>query len=165
MFGKKKQEKRIENKLLEIKREKEELLKIKEILEETTPTVDISNVYVWEYNGISYIVRYYVKPIVGNVLGGAGSIRNGFESTLIDIFSENTIYKKYSTGLIQERELVKNVDGTYSNKHARFNYITEIDRRLLAYPDKKVPKYILQQDYYALNNIDISKIKKKSKDK
>lgn len=159
MFGKKKQEKRIENKLLEIKREKEELLKIKELLEDTTPKVDISNVYVWECDGISSIVRYYVKPMVGRALGGAGPIRNGFESTLVDIFNEQPIYKKCSTELIKERELVKDVTGRYTNKYARLNHILEVDKRLLVYPDKRVPKYILQQDYYLLNNIDITKSK------
>ena len=159
MFGKKKQSREMENKLLEIKREKEELLKIKELLEDTTPKVDISNVYVWECDGISSIVRYYVKPIVGNALSGAGPIKNGFESTLIDIFSEQIVYKKCSTQLIEERELVKDVAGKYTNKYARFNYILDVDKRLLVYPDKKVPKYILQQDYYLLNNIDITKLK------
>lgn len=159
MFGKKKQSREIENKLLEIKREKEELLKIKELLEDTTPKVDISNVYIWECDGISSIVRYYVKPIVGRSLGGAGAIRNGFESTLVDIFSEQIVYKKCSIELIKERELVKDLTGKYTNSYARFNHILEFDKRLLVYPDKRVPKYILQQDYYALNYIDITKSK------
>lgn len=159
MFDRNKKEKELESKLSEIKREKEELLKIKELLEDTTPKVDISNVYVWECDGISSIVRYYVKPMVGRALGGAGPIRNGFESTLIDIFSEQSIYKKYSTDLIKERELVKDLTGRYTNKYARFNHILDVDKRLLVYPDKRVPKYILQQDYYLLNNIDITKSK------
>ena len=64
-----------------------------------------------------------------------------------------------------ERELVKDATGRYTNRYARFNHILEVDRRLLVFPDKRVPKYILQQDYYALNNIDItnSKILEKGK--
>ena len=165
MFSKKKQVREIENNLLEIKREKEELLKIKELLEDTTPKVDISNVYVWECDGISNIVRYYVKPVVGRALDGVGPIRNGFESILIDIFSEQPIYKKCSTELIKERELVKDLTGKYTNKYARLNHILEVDKRLLVFPDKRVPKYILLQDYYALNNIDITKSKILSKGK
>ena len=133
MFGKKRQSKEIENKLLEIKREKEELLKIKELLEDKTSKVDISNIYVWKVDGISYLVRYYVKPIVGNLLGGAGRVGNGFESTLIDIFSEQIVYTKCSRELIKERELVKDRSGKYTNRYASFNHILDIDRELLVY--------------------------------
>ena len=161
MFGKSKNQKEIEK----LRKEKEELLMIKEMLEDKSPKVDVSDVYVWEYNGISYLVRCYVKTMVGNALGGVGPIRNGFESTLIDIFSEQLVYKKCSTQLIKEKELVKDVYGKYTDKCASFRHILEVDKSLLVYADKRVPKYVLQQDYYLLNNIDITKTKGLNKGK
>ncbi|MBQ9072147.1 MAG: hypothetical protein IJY25_03210 [Bacilli bacterium] len=168
MFGKKKKIEEIEEKLQTIRHEKEELLKIKEMLDDVSPKIDISDIYVWQHNNISYIVRQYIKPIVGNCLGGAGPLRHGFESTLVDIFNNNVIYKKSSKGLIDKKQLMKKEDGTYlegSSQYAYFNHILDVDRSLLVYPDKKVPLYVLQQTYYKLNNIDITEIKMKSKGK
>ena len=159
MFGKNKDLKEIEIKLLELKKEKKELLKIKELLEDKTAKIDISNVYVWNFDGISYLVRYYTKPIEGISLNDTIILRDYFESTLIDIFSEQVVYKKYSPQLIKERELVKDLSVRYTNKYASFKHILDVDRELLAFPDKKVPKYILQKKYYSLNNIDITKSK------
>ena len=47
---------------------------------------------------------------------------------------------------------------------AYFYPIHEVDRNLLAYINKQVPLYILQQLYYRLNRIDVNaKILKKEK--
>lgn len=100
MFKNKKRLKELEDTRLELEKEKQELLFIKEQLDNTMPKIDISNVYVWYDNDIySYA---YLSPIYA------------------------------------------------------------VDRNILAYTDKMVPMYVLQQLYYKLNNVDVNaKILKK----
>lgn len=64
MFTTNKRLKELDVKLDEIKKEKAELLKIKEILEDTTPKIDISNGYVLEKGKIYYLVYKQVKKIM-----------------------------------------------------------------------------------------------------
>ena len=168
MFGKKKQLKEIEDKLQRIEKEKEELLKIKEMLDDQSPKIDISDLYVWEDKKNYYIVNKKERPITGRCMGGKGPRCNGMESTLIDIFTNKVIYNKSSVNPIMNHELIKVTDDfVFGNQdyYARLYPIYEISKTLLAYPDKKVPLYVLQQFYYELNNIDITKIKVKFQDK
>lgn len=168
MFKRKKQILEVENKLQDIKRETEELLKIKAMLDDKSQKVDINNLYVWENKGIYYIVKMEVNSITGRCLSRKGPRRNGLESILIDIFTNKVIYQKCSISPIKSHELITIEDDIAfgeKNYYARFYPICEIEKDLLIYVDKKVPLYVLQQLYYKLNDIDITKNKIKSRSK
>ena len=144
--------------LIEIKEKEEyleklksELLFIKQNLEDMTPKIDISDLYIWSENGLNSIVRLNVKKIHGRSIFGQ---EDGYESTLVDIFSNKTIYTKCSVDLITSKQWV---DKSY--KEGYYAYLTPLhkfDNNILAYADKKVPLYVLQQLYYKLNNVDIN---------
>ena len=141
---------------------KEELLFIKEQLEDGTPKVDISNVYVWKDNGLYSIVKLNVEKFRGATWGGLGRERNGFRSTLVDIFTGKTIYTKCSLELIKSEEWINYGSLVTDGYYAHLIPIYKIDNNILAYADKKVPLYVLQQLYYKLNNVDVNaKILKK----
>lgn len=130
---------------------KKELLFIKQNLEDTTPKIDISDLYIWSENGLNSIVRLNVKKIHGRTIFGD---EDGYESTLVDIFSNKIIYTKSSVDLITSKQWV---DKSY--KEGYYAYLTPLhkfDNNILAYADKKVPLYVLQQLYYKLNNVDIN---------
>ena len=152
MFGRKK-EIEINIKLKEIEKEKEELIKIKELLDNQSPKIDISDIYVWEVDGISYIVKSCVKPIRMACMLSCGRMVNGFHSQLIDIFNNKIVYEKQSLNKIDYREFI-----TEKQDFALLTPINEADKSLLVYVDKMVPLYVLQQTYYKLNNIDVTKV-------
>ena len=135
----------------QIEKEKKELQFIKEKLEASTPMVDISDVYVWLYKGEYSIVRLNVEKIRGRLLNGNGPLVDAYCSTLFDIFTNNVIYQKKSIDKIQQKELV-NIN---EPQIAYLSHIKHFDKNLLAYIDKKVPLYVLQQLYYRLNNVDV----------
>lgn len=156
-------QKEIEQTLEEIKaekalliKEKEELLNIKQMMENTQnpDRIDISDVYVWRFDGIYSLVRLKEEKKPGTNAFGAEV--EGYESTLTDIFTNKIIYKKFSTNKIDVHEIVEIKDG--QTFQAFFKSIYYYDRNLLVYVDKKVPKYVLHQLYYKLNNIDISEL-------
>lgn len=162
MFANKKKLKEIEEmkqELLflkqELKREKQELLFIKEQLEDSTPKIDISNVYVWEDKGVYSIVKLDIQKIRGINLFHLGQEVDGYESTLIDIFSNNVIYQKDSMSKIKREEYITG-ERLGKGHTAYLIPICEVDKNLLAYTDKKVPLYVLQQLYYKLNNVDVN---------
>jgi len=141
--------------------EKEELLFIKNQLEDTTPKIDISNVYVFKEYGISRLVNLYREPISGE--NKDGQKIDGYRSTLIDIFSGSIIYEKKSVDPIQREETIYHELYTIGNPQyhcVTCHPICEAVPDLLAYPDKQVPLYILQQHYYRLNNVKVSVLKK-----
>lgn len=156
MFGIKKRLKQIEEEKEYLKKEKEELLFIKEQLENTTPKIDISNVFVWNDKNTYSIVRLDVQNIRGKTLGGFGEEVDGFYSTLTDIFTNQIIYEKSSTCKIQSKERIVFSIHNKDNYYAYLYPIYRFDNNLLAFVDKKVPLYILQQLYYELNNIDVN---------
>ncbi len=163
MFGKNKKQKELERTLADIKlekelleKEKEQLLKIKQMMENTNnhDVIDISDVYVWIENGIHCLVRLAVENITGE--NKYGTIINEYKSTLTDIFTGKVIYEKNSTEKIDDLE---KIDYNGRTRLASFMNIFNVERELLIYIDKQVPKYILQQLFYRLNNIDISESK------
>ena len=93
MFKSKKILKQIEKQKQELEFEKQQLLFIKQQLEDSTPKIDIRDVYVFEKKGIYSLVRLYEKNIQGNCLGGAGILVNGYQSTLVDLFSNEKSLK------------------------------------------------------------------------
>ena len=162
MFGSKRRI--IEEKLKQIEREKQELLKIKEILEDNYPKIDIKDLYVFSVDDISYIVRMQVdkKP-------GIDYFQNkimGNHSKLIDVFSNKIIYEKFSYHLIDREEYIGNCKQEYyfNDDYAYLKPILEVEKNLLSYTNGFVPTYILMNLYYKLNNVDINSsllIKKK----
>lgn len=152
MFKRKKIKKQIE--ALEL--EKKELLFIKQQLEDSTPKINISDIYVWKASGVYSLVKLDIKKIVGRTWGGIGRLTEGYESTLIDIFSNNVVYQKSSIKKISRNEFVK--DGEY---YALLLPLHEVDNNLLAYANKEVPMYVLQQLFYKLNNVDVNAYKLK----
>ena len=159
MFGNKKrlqQLEQIEQSRKQLESEKQELLFIKEQLENSTPKVDVSNIYVWKDKGLCSIVRLDVEKFRGRNWGGIGQVVDGYLSTLTDIFSGNIIYQRSATEIIQRKQYIRGktlADGY----DAYLLPLHEVDNNLLAYTDKKVPLYVLQQLYYRLNNVDVKK--------
>lgn len=154
MFANKKKLKEIEEMKQELEREKQELLFIKEQLEDSMPKIDISNVYVWEDKGVYSIVKLDIQKIRGVNKFFMMEV-DGYGSTLIDVFSNNVIYQKDSMSKIRREEniLGETIGEGYT---AYLIPICEVDKNLLAYTDKKVPLYVLQQLYYKLNNVDVN---------
>ena len=157
MFGNKKrleQLEQIETARKQLELEKQELLFIKEQLENSTPKVDVSDMYVWKDKGLCSIVRLDVKKFRGRNWGGIGQEVDGYLSTLTDIFSGNIVYQRSATEIIQRKQYIrgKNFGEGYD---AYLLPLHEVDNNLLAYIDKKVPLYVLQQLYYRLNNVDV----------
>lgn len=139
---------------------KQELIFIKSNLEDKTPKIDVSNIYVWENNGLFSIVR--LNEVKLPVTPHSKSL---VVSSLIDIFTNNVIYKKCSLYKVQRCEYIS-ADIGEAGYYAHFYPIYDVDNNILAYADKKVPLYILQQLYYKLNNVDINAdILKKTKSK
>lgn len=156
MFKNKKILKQIEEERRKLNEEKEELLKLQEIMTYSYPKIDITYVYVCEENGIYHIGKLYEEKIRGRLYGGKGPMSDGFEATLVDIFNQNIIFKKGSKDRIGRKVCIFD-DDTLRNCHYVYLIpICEIEPNLLAYLDKKVPLYILQKLYYKLNNIDIN---------
>lgn len=152
MFGNKKKMEQLKK---ELEQEKQQLLLIKEQLEDTSPKIDIYDVYIWENKGIYNIVKLYIQNIRGNTWRGFGPVKNGYESTLVDIFSNHTVYQKSSTMKIEKEEYVAG-ETLAEGYYAHLIPICEIEPNLLAYADKKVPLYVLQQLYYNLNKVDVN---------
>lgn len=154
-------------KLRKIEQEKQKLVRLKEILEDTSPKIDIKNLYIFSIDDINYIVRLEVKQITGkNLLHGT---IDGFETKVIDIFSGKTIYVKSSSNLIERKEYindkVKNIFH-YKEDYAYLKPILEVNKDLLAYPNMLVPEYVIINLYHQLNDINIdSSILRRKKDK
>lgn len=163
MIGNKKALRQIQEEREQLELEKQELLFIKEQLEDTSPKVDISNLYIWKDKGIYSIVRLDVSDCRGRAWGGVGKMVDGYQSTLTDIFTNKVIYEKTSVEKINNKEYISG--NTLENSYYAYFYpIHCADRNLLAYTDKIVPLYVLQQLYYKLNNVDLNaKVLKKEK--
>lgn len=143
----------LDNKLNDIRKEKEDLIKLKELLNQEGMLIDITDVYVYEPNddNVKYLVkledRHYLKT------------SNYFTSHLIDIFSNNELYK----------EVCKFDSIKIKGMNKLFGKIIPLHKyepAILAYPDKLVPEYILRQIYYNINNINLdAPILRKKKEK
>lgn len=154
MFGNKKKLKQIKAEKQKLEELKAELLFIKKNLEDTTPKIDSSDLYVWRENGLSSIVKLTIKNFRGK--NGYGIEKDGYESTLTDIFTNKIIYTKRSIELITPVQLV-------NGHYAYLTPIYRFDNNILAYSDKMVPMYVLQQLYYELNGVNISEHLQKQK--
>ncbi|MBQ3020689.1 MAG: hypothetical protein IJD92_00515 [Bacilli bacterium] len=142
----------IETARKKLEEEKQELLFIKEYLEDKSPKIDISNIYVWEDAGVYSIVQLEVQKIRGK--DWIGIETDGYLSTLIDIFTNNVVYQKSNLEKIKRKEFISG-ENLYDGYYAHLISLYEVDRNLLAYADKKVPLYVLQKLYYRLNNVDL----------
>lgn len=164
MLKSKKKKTQIEEEIKKLKKLKEELLFIKNNLDDKSPKVDISDVYIWEVDSIYNIVKLQEEKIVGYRVGGFGrkvSGYKGYKSILIDIFTNKEIYRKENIDKIGDREPCR-VNGRV--EWSFFYPIYKAEPALLAYVDKKVPLYVLQQVYYKLNNVNLgSNVLKKQK--
>lgn len=163
MFKTKKELKQLEEVRKQLENEKQELLFIKEQLGNSTPKVDTSNIYIWEDNGLYSIVKLNVTKYRGYNWGGLGKEVDGYHSTLTNIFTNEVIFEKNSMNKIESEELIRK-DSLENSYFAHFFPIYAADRSILAYADKKVPMYVLQQLYYKLNNVNVNaQVLKKTK--
>ena len=105
-------------------------------------TIDISNVYVWRKNHVSYLVELKEEKAIEKSSGGMEF--HGYKVTLTDIFSKKIIYEKFFTVKIGRIEEIIELGVRYTTS------LTPI------YADKQVPRYVLLQIYYNLNNIDLT---------
>lgn len=153
MFKKMKQK---DYKLQMLEKEKQQLQRIKEMLNNASLEIDINDLYVWTIDNTCYIVRETVTPCTIRKNIGVELINSGFKSTLIDIFTNEIIYCKESRDLIKREEVMYT-----GNKGTCVPIIEKC--ALSNFPNKKVPLYILKHLYYKLNNIDISDVKTKGK--
>ena len=95
--------------------------------------------------------------------GGLGKEVDGYHSTLTNIFTNEVIFEKNSMNKIESEELIRK-DSLENSYFAHFFPIYAADRSILAYADKKVPMYVLQQLYYKLNNVNVNaQVLKKTK--
>lgn len=85
-----------------------------------------------------------------------GEYIEGYSSTLTDIFTNEVIYQKNSANMIERREKKINYKNPSDSYYAKFFPLFGADKNLLAYTDKKVPLYVIQQLYYRLNNVDVN---------
>lgn len=155
MFKNKKVLKSIEAKLKELEYEKKQLMIIKSQLEDISPKIDISDVYVFEKKGIYSLVKLKVENIQGYNFSGYGKLVNGYKTTLIDLFNNEVVYQKQSIDKMNEKEYISR-ETIYDDSYFVYFYsIYKFAPYLLAYPDKKVPLYVLQQLYYNLNDVNL----------
>lgn len=156
MFKNKKLLKEIEEERKKLEKEKQELIKLQEIMTGSYPKIDITYVYVCEENGIYYIVKLYEEKIRGRLYGGNGPMSDGYEFTFVDIFSQNVILTKCSRDKIGRKVCIFENDTLKNYHYIYLTPICEMEPNILAYMDKKVPLYVLQNLYYKLNNIDLN---------
>lgn len=128
--------------LTHIKTEKEELMKIREILTNKDNLINITNVYVFENEGFKYIVDLKETKL--------GTLNNAVKTEFYDVFSKNKLHLELGKYI----EQIKNYGiNEYSGKVTK---IEIVEPALLAYPNKLVPSYVLQQIYYQINSIDLN---------
>ena len=122
---------------------------------DTSPKIDITCVHVVEKHGIKYLAKLFINSCTGK--NGLGVTVSGYKSTLVDIFSNQVIHEKNSINHLQRKEEVF-IDPC-NCKESYFitcTPICEVIHELLAYPNKQVPEYVLQQAYYKLNNVNVN---------
>ena len=131
-----------------LQKEKQELLRLKRIMENNYPKIDITNVYVFKEYDINHIVKADIKRI----------LKNFYELEMTDILSGEVVFRKCSK---DPNRLIKRKVQVYDDKlchKSHFAYIYPIqakERDLLAFTDNEVPLYVLQKLYYKLNKVNI----------
>lgn len=167
MFGRKKQLKKIEDEKQRLLLLKEQLSHIKEYLDDNSPRVDISNVCVLFKDDVYYIVKRYDENITG-MCASVGRNIQGYKTTFIDIFSNNIVYEWKNQRKMNQTALVG--VGEFGCTHVcevRIFSLENCERGVLAFPDKKVPLYVLEQIYYNINGVNLSApiLRKKKQEK
>ena len=132
MFRNKKVLKQIIEERKKLETLKNELLFIKENLEDTTPKVDISDLYVWEEDGLFSIVKLNIESIHWTTWYGK---RDGFKSTLVDIFTNKILYTKQSIELINSEQWVNQDNSILNGHYAYLTPIYKFDNNILAYTE------------------------------
>lgn len=150
--------------LEDIQREKEELLEIKRMLEDSSEKINITNVFLFNRKGNYNFVELKVEKINGPTSRSKGRIVDGYHSELIDIFSRVIVYEKRNVYPIQFEETISDRYGV-----CYIAYLTPIilvDKNLLKYVDNMVPKIELQRLFYKINKVDLTNdVKTLKKDK
>ena len=157
----KRERKRFETLKQELISEREKLEQIKSILEDKSPKLNINDVYVFEYGDIRQIVKKVVR--LTNGFDCSGRFVSVFDTKFIDI-GNNIIYKDCSTEKVKNGKIFISTYSDYfdgKNHDAYITPILEVFPELLLYPDKLVPKYVLEKLTYDLNNVDCKKKIKK----
>ena len=111
--------------------------------------IDISNIYVLENKGFYYITKLFVKNIIGHCYGGKDILVYGYESTLINIFTNQIVFQKNSINPIMENEFAKDEMGSY---YMHIYPIYKFDSDLLKFEDNLVPISILNELYCNINS-------------
>lgn len=144
--------------IIEVRKEREQLEYIKSLMEEDSPKINISNVYVFKNNNIKYIVKYEIRKDGRTVNLKEVNPNNFYYSRLIDIFSNQIIYEEFDKGILKEDFYIKKYN-QYNSKDndyiAKLIPILEVEPNLLVYSDRNVPIYILERLNYKINNIDV----------
>ena len=129
----------LDEKLDNIRKEKEELIKLKNLLYNDNKTINITNVYVYEPDNEN--IKYIVKLVERNFRSPM--------TVLCDIFSNNELY--------EEMNNISNIKIRGISKcWGKITPIYKYEPALLAYPEKLVPEYVLREIYYNINNIDLN---------
>lgn len=132
--------------------EKELLSHIKKNLDDNSPKIDISNVCVLFKDDVYYIVKRY-DEIITSFFGN----NEGYKTTFIDIFSNNIVYEWKNKRKMNQTAIAK--VGEFGCTHVceiKVFSLENCERGVLAFPDKKVPLYVLEQIYYNINGVDLS---------
>ena len=139
----KKRQKELEIIKESIIKEKEELEAIKQILESKTPKVDISDIYVFTYGGISY-------------LGRLESIDDAFYE-IKDIFNNQVIFNFFKNCSIPGNKIYMEYNERYNGEDLYATLVPIIEKTpdFLIYFNRQVPEYILEQYLYRINNLDV----------
>lgn len=131
------------SKLEQIQKEKKELEIMKKLLEYSYPKVDISNLYVLKENGNYFIVEKLEEPAIGKSVYFNKEV-NCTRILITDIFTKKIIY---------DEAYLCRYPLSFHNLELR--PILSVEHSLLAFPEQKVPFYLLQQLFYKLNNISL----------
>lgn len=137
----------IDKRLYEIKLEKEELNKLRNLMDEEANYIDIKDVYVVQVNNIKYIARLE-RP-------------HKMLHRFVDVFNYVEVWSQVGSTF---DDAVRRHNIHY-DEPLNYQNIKEIEPALLAYPDNLVPDYVLKQVFYIQNDVDLnSPVLKKEKD-
>lgn len=140
----KKRQKELELIKESIIKEKEELEILKSILEEKSQKINISDVYVFSYGGISYLVNINKK--------------NNVYYEIKDIFNKQILFDFYKNNIERGQNIYMEYNDRYNGEDSYATLIPIIEKNpdFLIYANRQVPEYLLQQYLYKINDIDIT---------
>lgn len=145
--------------IIEVRKEREQLEFIKSLLEDNSPKIDISNVYVFKNNKIKYLVRYEITDGRVEVPLEKVDRNERYQSNLRNILNNKIVYKTFQKGILKRKIYIES-SSLYNLKGEEYNAkltpILEVDPNLLAYTDGLVPKYLLEQLSYKLNHVEVN---------